>query len=275
MIRSTFVHLPRIGESTEAALWAQGVTTWQALPAATLAPRQRWLADALLGSAEALADRDWSHFRKILHGRHAWRWFHELRDRAVYLDIETTGGPPSHHCITVVACYDGTAPTVFVRDQNLHELPAYLSEYDLLVTYNGSTFDVPHLRVHYPHLRLPPVHLDLRWPLHRLGLRGGLKRAERLAGLARDEDLQGVDGLLAIALWDRHRRGDDRALPTLLRYAAEDVLGLEPLAAFVYNQEVAARPVPVAALPAPPRRATDWPYSLELIWELQAAQENQ
>lgn len=269
MIRNTFCHLQGIGEATERKLWESGLLCWDDVGAeCELPPRLRRLGDWLLASHEALLDRDWAHFQRVRGGKHSWRWLESLRERAVYLDIETTGGAAGYDAVTVIACYDGREARCFVRDVDLGEFPLYVSEFDLIVTYNGGTFDLPYLAAQFPQLRLPPVHLDLRYPLANLGYKGGLKSIEQQTGLCREDDLCGVDGWTAVLLWDRHLRGDRRALPTLLRYAVEDVLALEPLAELAYNESADRLPLPVPLLGPTPRRRIDLPYSLELITEL-------
>lgn len=269
MIRHTFVHLQGVGEATERRLWAEGLVDWATARGARLPGRLASLPDRLAACEEALAEGDFRPFAGICHGRHAWRWYPELRQRAVYLDLETTGGPPGPEAITVIGCWDGREARTFVRDVNLHEFPLYVGDYDLLVTYNGASFDVPFLRAHWRGLRLPPVHLDLRYPLRALGLGGGLKAIEQTTGLARDDGLSGVDGWTAVLLWQRHRRGDPRAAPTLTRYCVEDVLGLEPLAHLAYSRLAATCPVPAPRLETPRRPPCDLPYSLDLLAELQ------
>lgn len=270
MIRHTFCHLPGIGAKTELELWEAGITDWSQADQAVHRPRMKRLPELIAASEEALAEGDWPFFKRLLGGRHAWRWYPLLRDRAVFVDIETTGGPADQDAVTVIACYDGREPVCFVRDQDLIEFPSYLRQFDLLVTFNGALFDVPYLQTHYGRLRLPPVHLDLRYPLRAAGYRGGLKKIEVETGLAREDGLQGIDGWYAVLLWRRHLEGDARALPTLLRYAAEDVLGLPALAELVYNRLTAPLPLVLPPLTATPRPTVDWPYSLELLWELQA-----
>lgn len=269
MIRHSFCHLSGIGAKTEEQLWAMGYLGWDDVPEVGLPPRFATLPRRLSESREALADRDYDHFRRLCSGRFAWRWLDSLRDRACYLDIETTGGPPGFDSITAIACYDGREARCFVRDVDLGEFPYYIREYDLLVTYNGASFDLPQLRAHYPRLWLPPVHLDLRYPLASLGYRGGLKQIEAATGLDRESGLHGVDGWMAVLLWHRHLAGDQRALPTLIRYAIEDVLALEPLAELVYNRLSAPLPVPTPVLGPTPRRQIDLPYSLELLCDMQ------
>lgn len=269
MIRRSFCHLAGIGDQTERSLWQAGVDSWDAArTAADLPARWRRLPALVEASAAALERREWARFGKLLEARHSWRWVELLRGHAVYLDIETTGGPPGYESVTAIACWDGAEARFYVRDVNLGEFPLYVGSYDLLVTYNGASFDVPHLRAQFPGLRLPPVHLDLRHPLAALGYRGGLKQIELATGLARPEELDGVYGGTAILLWRRHLDGDPRALPTLLRYAAEDVVGLEPLAVFVYNRQLAALPVAAPTLSPTRRRKIDLPYSLDLLLEL-------
>ena len=65
----------------------------------------------------------------------------------------------------------------------------------MLVTFNGSQFDVPFLRAHFPKARLDQAHIDLRFALASLGYRGGLKVVEQTLGLRRDPAIQGMDGL--------------------------------------------------------------------------------
>lgn len=270
MIQSTFCHLQGIGPATERRLWAAGVDSWSAAARSDRRlPRVGPLAAHGEASLEALAARDWAYFRGLLGGAHAWRWYAQLRHNAVYLDIETTGLAADHAVVTVVGCWDGRELRMFVRDDNLHQLWDYLAGFGLLVTFNGTTFDVPFLRATRPGLRLPPVHLDLRYALRALELRGGLKSIERQVGLAREDELQAVDGYLAVLLWHRHQAGDPRALPTLLRYCAEDVVGLQPLAELAYERHCALLPpLPIERLSIGERPETGLDWAPEIVEEL-------
>jgi uncharacterized protein YprB with RNaseH-like and TPR domain len=94
---------------------------------------------------------------------------------------------------------------------------------------NGATFDVPFLQTAFPRFK-PLAHLDLRYPLRRLGLTGGLKEIERTAGIKRPSHLREVDGFDAVILWNEHRRGKRGALERLVEYCREDTINLAPLA---------------------------------------------
>ena len=266
MIRNTFCHLPGIGETTEQRLWSEGIRSWDDAAASDLVvSRCGRLADRIGGTMEAYQQRDWPHFGKLCCGPQSWRWYRELRGNCVYLDIETTGLSPGRDVVTVVACYDGREPRCFVRDIDLEDFPEYVAQFDLMVTYNGASFDAPFLRASFRGLQLPPVHLDLLYPLRRLGYKGGLKGVERTLQVGRESGLREIDGYLAVVLWHRHRRGDQRALPTLLRYAAEDVVSLEPLAEIVFNQLSEPLPLPIPTLGPTPRREVDWPYYPDVL----------
>jgi uncharacterized protein YprB with RNaseH-like and TPR domain len=161
-------------------------------------------------------------------GEH-WRLFHHFRSRTAYLDIETTGAGWPELTVTVVGLYDGHIMRQFVLGENLRDLPEALAEVDALVTFNGTQFDLPVLRAYFPDLPVPPLHLDLRFILARLGYRGGLKRIEPLFGITRAPEVAGLNGFDAVLLWERSQRGDLTARDLLLKYNEEDVLNLEVL----------------------------------------------
>ena len=111
-----------------------------------------------------------------------WRLYPEFADRALFLDIETTGLSPDYNEVTVIGALGGGQLALFVKGINLDQFPAYVDQFPLLVTFNGSQFDVPFLRAHFPGARLDQAHIDLRFALASLGYRGGLKVMERTSG---------------------------------------------------------------------------------------------
>jgi uncharacterized protein YprB with RNaseH-like and TPR domain len=232
MLKRTFIHLPGVGERTEAHFWSQGLLTWEDFLNAREVPglgRER-LVFLRAGLEESLAQEDNpAYFGPLLPVAERWRLFRRFRGRAAYLDIETTGYAWPGLQVTVVGLYDGNTMRQFIHGQNLEEFPEALENLDLVVTFNGSQFDLPVLRAYFPGLELPPVHLDLRFILARLGFKGGLKRIEPRFGIHRPPEVDGMDGYEAVLLWDRHCRGDYTALPTLLTYNREDVVNLETL----------------------------------------------
>ena len=240
MLRETFVHIPGVGYRTEERLWRTGIRTWDDFSAARRPPRlserlARHMEDELEQSAEALRRGRHRYFARNLPSRDYWRAWPEFRHAVAYLDIETTGLSIGRDAITVVGVYDGTRKRSFVQGDDLEELPASMELAKLLVTFNGSRFDVPFLRKAFPRMALDQIHLDLLHPLRRLGFRGGLKAIEAQMGILRSEETTGLAGFDAIRLWHEYEAGDDDALDLLLEYNMEDVVNLEPLGEFAYE----------------------------------------
>ena len=120
------------------------------------------------------------------------------------------------------------------------------------MTYNGACFDLPVLRQAMG-LPLKQAHIDLRFVLASLGLKGGLKSCERQLGLDRGP-LADADGFTAVLLWqDYEENANERALDTLLAYNALDVVNLERLMVEAYNRKLAGTPFAEARRLAPPR----------------------
>lgn len=251
MLRSTFLHLSGIGPVGEAQLWRAGVEDWSQLRARhrelglSETARRQLLAE-LDRSESALAERDAAWFARRLPDREHWRVHPLFRDRTAFLDIETTGLSPYGGIVTVVAVHGGGATRSFIAGESLEELPAYLRRFGVLVTFNGRQFDVPFLEVTFPQFVPPPLHIDLRFLLYRLGHAGGLKRIEQRLALGDRSGVEGVDGLEAVRLWQEWRRGNAAALDRLVRYNRADTVNLEPLLDFA-TTELARRLRPPSA----------------------------
>lgn len=237
MLRHTFLHAPGVGYVTEKRIWQQA-PTWNAYLAEEARVR---IPDRIRGSVHRvveeserrLAARDHRFFAARLPTAERWRAYGEFRPDAAYLDIETTGLNWSGDLITLVGLLDGPRFRTYIRGVDLDELPADLRRHKLLVTFNGTHFDLPILRNAFPSLP-PMLHVDLQYPLRRLGYRGGLKRIERRLGLERPDDLRGLTGSDAAKLWRRYERGNDDALDALIGYNRQDVENLRPLMDYAY-----------------------------------------
>ncbi len=251
MLQHTFCHLPGIGLKTEKRLWDQGITEWQCFldHAGSLLPRGFFerFAPKIQSSFQALQNGDADFFVSSLPKSEYWRLFSSFRHSVAYVDIETTGCGPENNHITTIALYDGEKPSTFVRGDNLERFSDILLNYQLIVTFNGSCFDLPMLERNLS-VKPPLAHIDLRFLLKSLGYKGGLKACEKLLGLDRGP-LDGIDGYSAVLLWQAFERlNDNRILETLLSYNVEDVLSLEILMCFAYNTKISAlqRPDPKA-----------------------------
>jgi len=238
LLEQTFIHIPGIGPRTERRIWKSGVYTWQDFLEANSTiidpSKDRVIRHEL---ERSMRHRDEIRFfQNRLSSDQMWRLFQDFRDRAVYLDIETSGGFQGIDEITVIGLYDGSSVFTFVNGKNLEEFEIAIASYDLVITFNGSTFDLPFIKRWFPHIHLPPGHIDLRFLLNRLGFKGGLKVIEKNLGISREAGIDGLNGFDAVLLWKAHQWGDSKALDELIRYNTADIVNLEPLMEMAYEK---------------------------------------
>ena len=132
MIESTFCHIPGVGVKTEARLWALGCHTWEAALAQVGAGVTGGLA-AKLGrelpeSRARLTAGDAVYFADRLPASEQWRLAPAFWDRALCLDIETTGTGGYGDHVTTVATYDGERVRTYIYGRNLEDLQDDLGE---------------------------------------------------------------------------------------------------------------------------------------------------
>lgn len=232
MIRQTFCHLQGIGPTTERKLWRDGVHSWaHALARADLARLHGDLAE----SQRRMDSSDWKFFDRAIPAAERWRAFGDLAERALYVDIETDGGT-DEDSITVIGCYDGKTARTFVRGRDLEGAKELIESHPLVVTFNGTQFDMPLIRRRFMYNFFNHIHVDLRFPLKRIGFSGGLKSIEQQTGIVRAGATKGLGGWDAVLLWREHERGSREALELLLEYNREDIRNLQPLMRLVFEK---------------------------------------
>ena len=231
MLENTFIHVPGIGPGTERRLWQLGILTWEQYLHSRrplFSPKR----DAFVRKnlADSVTNRDdILFFRERLPSVERWRLFDAFKERAVYLDIETSGGYEGPDDITVIGLYDGNTVQTFIHGVNLHAFELAIPSYQVVITFNGALFDLPIIRRHFHYVELPPVHIDLRFLLRKLGYRGGLKAIEKTFAISRSRQIEGMSGYDAVHLWEAYRSGDKGALECLIEYNTADIVNLKPL----------------------------------------------
>jgi uncharacterized protein YprB with RNaseH-like and TPR domain/predicted nuclease with RNAse H fold len=242
MLQQTFIHIPGIGKLTELDLWEHGIRSWDDADrfekrfGAVGGRLQKKLDEYIPRSREAIRCKDAAFFERLSTLGEAWRVFPEFVDQCVYLDIETTGLSSVFDTITTVGLYDGRKYKVFVEGDNLQDLPAQLRDYSVVVTFNGAGFDLRFLRLAFPDLALPPIHIDLRWITRKLGMKGGLKSIEAELGLRRPSSVEDLTGYDMTVLWAKYLRGEKSGLEQLIQYNTEDVVHLKAIMEIAYHR---------------------------------------
>ena len=229
-LESSFIQIPGIGDQTERTLWQHGITDWRAAAEATvIGPTRRERIESFATEAtDELAAGNAHFFAEQLPSAAQWRLAETFRAGVTALDIETTGLSQTRDRVTTVSLHGPSGTRTLVRGQDLtaDRLSTELAETELLVTYNGASFDLPFLSSDLG-VTIDLPHLDLMYPCRRIGWTGGLKAVERELGI--DRALPAVDGREAVRLWHQYERGDEDALDRLIRYNQEDVRTLLPI----------------------------------------------
>jgi len=241
MIRNSFIFLERISHKTEAKFWQNGITDWNIFLTSKkisgLSPiRKNYYNKQLIAAKKNLVDYNSCYFKDKLPVSEVWRLYDFFSDDCVFIDIETSG---SYGDITVIGMYDGVNVMTLVKNQSLTKknLRDVLSRYKMIVSFNGIPFDVPAINRYFNSVVPEVPHLDLRFPLAKLGFTGGLKKIEKNLGILRDANTQGLCGEDAINLWQEYTKtGNMDALNLLVEYNTEDVVNLKPLARFVFDE---------------------------------------
>lgn len=239
MIEHTFIILRGIGSITERTLWQKGILTWDDFASRRKIKRmsqerKRKYNRQLVTARENLEDENPSYFSQCLHPREHWRLYDTWREKACFLDIETTG---LYHGITVVGIYSREGYTYYVRGIDLEgeTLQKELEKYKILVTFYGRAFDVPFIEREFD-ISVDMPHVDLCFAGRSLGIKGGLKKIEKMMGIEREEDICGLDGFDAIRLWRAYKKGDDTALDMLIKYNMADTVNLKTLADMICSK---------------------------------------
>jgi predicted nuclease with RNAse H fold/uncharacterized protein YprB with RNaseH-like and TPR domain len=255
MLQSTFQHIQGIGKKTEAFLWQKGITDWtqyQRLNGKQLSLFKNNGADPIELSIDAYQKGDLSFFAKNLSKSEFYRVALSFPEDTLFLDIETTGLSLYYDQITLVGWSTGKRYGVYFKDQNPKGLLDALKFAKVIVTFNGSIFDLKFLEKTFPGLITPPVHIDLRFFARRAGLFGGQKNIEPKVGYVRPALIKGMEGEAAPILWYKYRRGDLSALKELVTYNHADIEGMKVILDYAISQIYQINNIPPGIRVQPP-----------------------
>ncbi len=242
MIFNTFQILDRCSARKEESLWQNGICDWDSFISkekikGISSDKKKYFDRQLINAKRALFCSDSKYFVDKLKSTESWRLYEFFKDDCVFLDIETEGVSKNSD-ITVVGLFDGIETKSMIKGINLdyRVLKEELSKYKLIITFNGSSFDLPFIQKRYDILPEIP-HIDLRHCCARVGFSGGLKKIEKEMGIKRREIVGDITGGDALTLWKMYKAcGDDYYLKLLVEYNEEDVINLKKLMNYCYDK---------------------------------------
>lgn len=226
MIRNTFLFLEKVKHRKEQNLWKQGIRTWTDFLNAeiikNISPIKKAYFDRKIKEAQqALREENSSYFKEKLPKKEMWRLYPEFKEECCFLDVEID----NKRRVILVGISNYYNSNFFVHRINLEHnfLQEELDKYKLLITFNGSSFDLPLLdRQLNIEIKIP--HIDLKPLCVKLGLKGGLKEVENILNLKRPAHLYGSP----VDLWKAfHASGDKEYLDLLIDYNREDIENLK------------------------------------------------
>ncbi|MBU0470701.1 MAG: ribonuclease H-like domain-containing protein [Nanoarchaeota archaeon] len=235
MIKKSFLFLERINSRKEKNIWKQGIKDWQDFLKADkvrgISVGKKSYYDRKLREAQvALLNDKAEFFKRKLPSKEIWRLYSHFKEECCFLDVEVD----SFGKVILVGISDYYNSNFFVKGINLNQqrLEKELSKYKLVITFNGSSFDLPKLKKQF-HLEVTSPHLDLKPLCVNLGLKGGLKEVEKILNLKRPANLTGNP----VELWKTfHASGDREWLELLIEYNKEDIENLKGVTDFVYRK---------------------------------------
>ena len=241
MIDRCFLHFSGVGPRTAERLNMLGYSSWEdclknpgELPFGS-GRRERFIS-SVRESRDALERWDLEYLVSRYPVREQWRILGARFSRATFFDIETTGLSISYDHPTVIAAYHRGELLHFTHGRDLDRFLDVIEDSELLVSFNGSSFDVPFLERTFSLPGMGVPHIDLRWVAYHAGYRGGLKKIERDLGIRRPARVADIDGLEAVALYYRWQGGDISAGRRLIAYCRADVVSSYLAAALIIRE---------------------------------------
>ncbi len=240
MIDQTFLHCKGIGPTSQQKLFDAGFNNWQAaLDNSEKLPLTEKIRPGLIKEisecARALEDENIHALVNKFKAGDQWRILGYYFDKASYFDIETSF-KDNDMIVTVIGCYHKGELYHFIRGENLDDFLDLLDDIDLLVSFNGKSFDIPHILNAYHIPSIPCPHIDLRWVCFHCDYTHGLKYIEKEMGIIRPDDLKGVDGFEAVYMWHDWVNGNAESRRKLIRYCGADVVSLQLVAIKALNK---------------------------------------
>lgn len=248
MLRSTFQHIKGVSHQKELELWKKGILNWD-----SYIDRKNdqfsffntlEVPNLIKPSLIAYAKGDADFFARNLHPSEYYRIALEYPREVMFIDIETTGLSLYYDIITIVGWSIGNKFGVYINGHDSTRFKKDLEQAKVIVTFNGTLFDLKFIAKHFKDFTPPKAHIDLRFFAKRCGLTGGQKAIEEILGFKRKDNIEGMLGEAAPILWHKYRRGDIEAMHRLIEYNHADVEGMKHILDFCVSETFRSKKIP-------------------------------
>ncbi len=173
MLIKTFLHLAGFTKKREKELWDKGVRNWtlfnrlkeRHIHSLGFKPQiYNKYRDFIKKSQSNLRVKNHLFFSNFLPKEETWRLYPEFSKDTCFMNVLTSGRCASQHDIGMITVSSNKKVTNFVQGQNLDEkhLKKELSKYKVVVTFDGSKFDMPFIQNKFPKIKIDHIQLELR-----------------------------------------------------------------------------------------------------------------
>jgi len=231
-ITSTFIHLNKVGEKTENDLWEKNILSWtdyqDNIEKTNLFFDNK---DSRLNSSlNAYEKKDVNFFAERMKKGDYYRLAISFPKDVLFLDIETTGLSRYYDHITMIGWSINNQYGYYINGiSDINTFVNVVKQSKVIVTFNGSIFDIPFIKQFFPQINFPHCHIDLRFFSKRFDLSGGQKKIEDQIKFKRPKSLKDTDGFTATVLWDEYKWGKKSSLEKLIAYNFSDVEGMKAI----------------------------------------------
>ena len=241
-----------ISEALEKHNWESGIVSQEDLKQKANLQYSIFNENPLDLSIDALKNNDVEYYIKNLDKKDYYRIAFSYPDKVMFLDIETTGLSKVYSYITMIGWYKNCEYKCWLHGNPVDKLIKDLNDVNIVVTFNGTLFDLPFIEGKYEVLHQVlkrKAHIDLRFFAKRHNYTGGQKKIEDELEFVRPDDLEGVDGKEAISLWYRFLKGDKPALDKLIHYNYNDIRGMIYLFNYIFFNKIYGKTFPAVGNP--------------------------
>ena len=225
-IISTFKHLDGIGDKKEFEIWQNGILNWDEY-IKNQKRKSLFFNNDLEFSIKALESFDVDFFANKLDKKDYFRLALSFPKNVMFLDIETTGLSFYYDHITMIGWSMEGEYSFYINgiDKKEKFIDA-LNKAKVIITFNGTKFDLPFIKKEFKEIVFPKCHIDLMYMCRRLGLKGGQKNIENKINFKRPKELQDKGGYEATIFWYMYKQGDKSSLINLIKYNFYDIKGM-------------------------------------------------